>query len=78
MKLKFCHSARLEVCYCLVSFFAEVKIFNFWIKTMDYSPWFDFWESGKSFEKSMALCSKRKENLIALVSAAQHLRVWSY
>ena len=35
----------------MVSFFAEVKIFVFRPKTMDYSPWFDFWESQKSLEK---------------------------
>ena len=34
----------------MVSFFAEVKIFRFWPKTMDYNPWFDFWESKKSVE----------------------------
>ena len=33
-------------------FFAEVNIFNFW-PTMDYSPWFDFRESKKRFEKRM-------------------------
>ena len=32
------------------SFLAEVKIFIFRLKTMDYSPWFHFWESKKSFE----------------------------
>ena len=33
------------------SFFAKVKIFIFRSKTMDYSPWFSFWESKKSCEK---------------------------
>ena len=33
------------------SFFAEVKIFNFRPKTMDYSPWFHLSESEKSFEQ---------------------------
>ena len=33
------------------SFLAKVKIFIFRPKTMDYSPWFDFWESKKSLEK---------------------------
>ena len=32
------------------SFFDKVKIFIFRPKTMDYNPWFDFWESIKSFE----------------------------
>ena len=31
-------------------FFAKIKIFIFRPKTMDYSPWFYFWESKKSFE----------------------------
>ena len=47
MKLKFCQTACLEVCYRLESFIAEVKIFRFWQKTMDYNPWFDFWRSEK-------------------------------
>ena len=33
------------------SFFTKVKIFIFRPKTMDYSPWFDFWESKKSLEE---------------------------
>ena len=33
------------------SFFAEVKFSIFRPKTMDYTPWFDFWESEKRFEK---------------------------
>ena len=31
----------------MISCFAEIKIFQFWPKTMDYSPWFDIWESKK-------------------------------
>ena len=53
MKLKFCQTARLEVCYFLELFFAEVKIFIFRPKTMDYSSWFDFWESKKSSQKKI-------------------------
>ena len=53
MKLKFCQTTRLEVCYCLESFFAKVKIFRFWPKTMDYNPWFAFRQSKKVFEKSL-------------------------
>ena len=45
MKLKLCQTARLEVCYRLESFTAEVKIFRLWLKTVDYSPWFCFWRS---------------------------------
>ena len=33
----------------MVSFLAEVKIFIFRSKTMDYSPWFSFLGSKKSF-----------------------------
>ena len=32
-----CHSAALEVLFLMVSFFAEVEIFRFWPKTMDYT-----------------------------------------
>ena len=32
------------------SFLDKVKFFIFRPKTMDYNPWFDFWESIKSFE----------------------------
>ena len=37
------------------SFFAKVKIFIFRPKTMDYSPWFDFWKSEKGLEKRIPL-----------------------
>ena len=37
MKLKLCQFTALEVCFCVASFFAEVKVFNFWLKTMNYS-----------------------------------------
>ena len=33
------------------SVFAKVKISIFRLKTMDYSPWFSFWESKKSLEE---------------------------
>ena len=45
----------------MASFSAELKIFIFRPKTMDYSPWFDFWESEKSLEKSVPPESNRKE-----------------
>ena len=35
------------------SFLLDIKIFVFRPKTMDYSPWFDFWESEKVFEKKL-------------------------
>ena len=34
MKLKFCQTARLEVCYGMVSFFAKVKFSDF-----SQKPW---------------------------------------
>ena len=37
----------------MVSFLAKVEIFIFGPKSMDYSPWFDFWESKKFLEKRM-------------------------
>ena len=45
-------------------FFAKVKIFIFGSKTMDYSPWFQFWESKKCFEKMIALerASQEEQN----------------
>ena len=52
MKLKFV-VILLLICFCMVSFLAEVKIFSFWPETMDYSPWFDFWDSKNISEKSM-------------------------
>ena len=54
----------------MVSFFAELKISVFRPKTMDYSPWFDFWESKKSSEKSCHPKVIEKRNLMALVSVA--------
>ena len=50
MKLNLCHSGPLEMLFLMGSFFAEVKIFRFWPKTMDYSPLFRFLESKKSYE----------------------------
>ena len=35
------------ICLCMVSYFAEVKMFSFWPKTMDYSK--VFWQKLKSF-----------------------------
>ena len=57
MKLKFCQTARLEVCYGIVSFFAKVKIFRFRpiLKTMDYNPCFDFHSPKKVLRKACQL-----------------------
>ena len=41
MKMNLCHSAPLEMCFCMESFFAKTKIFRFWPKIMDYSQGFD-------------------------------------
>ena len=70
MKLKFCQTARLEVCYRLGSFLAKVKIFRFWPKTMDYNPWFDFRSPKKVVRKACQLNVHEKTNLMVLVSAA--------
>ena len=40
MKLRFVHSAPLDVLFCLVSVSAKVNFFSFWPKTMDYSQAF--------------------------------------
>ena len=69
MKLKFCQTARLEVCYGIVSFFAKVKIFKFWPKTMDYNPWLIF-GSQKVLRKACPFKEHEKRNLLMLVSAA--------
>ena len=47
MKLKFSPPAPLQMYFSLVSFLANVKIFRFWPKTMDYSK--AFWSKLSSF-----------------------------
>ena len=46
------------------SFFSEVKFFIFRLKTMDYSPWFHFWEFKKRFEIRIPLgrASQEEQN----------------
>ena len=44
-------NAPLEMLFLMEPLFDKVKIFQFWPKTMDYSPWFYLWESKKCFEK---------------------------
>ena len=51
-------------------FFAKVKIFRFWPKTMDYSPWFFFWECEIFLRKVCHSKGNEKRNLMALVSVA--------
>ena len=46
-KLNLHHSVPLEMCYCMVLLFAEVKFFRFWPKTMDYNK--AFWPKLSSF-----------------------------
>ena len=56
MKLKFTLLTPLEICFCMASFFAKFKFSDF-----GQSPWFDFSESKKSCEKSIASYRERKE-----------------
>ena len=51
-------------------FFAEVKFFRFWPKTMDYSPWFYFCKFKKVLRKLCHFKGKEKINLMVLVSVA--------
>ena len=60
----------ITMLYCLVLFLAKVKIFRFWIKTMDYNPWFDFQSPKKVLRKVCHLNGYEKRNLMMLVSAA--------
>ena len=52
------------------SFLAEVKIFRFWPKTMDYSQVFFFGSPKKVVRKVCHLKGNEKRNLMALVSVA--------
>ena len=54
----------------MVSFLAKVKISRFWPKTMDYSPWFDFFGSKKVVRKVSHLNRNEDRNLVVLVSVA--------
>ena len=54
----------------MVSFFAELKILIFRPKTMDYSPWFDFWSPKKVRRKLCHSKGNEKRNLMAFVSVA--------
>ena len=51
----------------MVPFFDKVKIFRFWPKTMDYSPWFDFCESEKVLRKICHSIGIEKRSLMVLV-----------
>ena len=50
------------------SFLAEIKMFTFWLKTMNYSPWFDFYKSKKVVRNVYHLKGYNKRNPMALVS----------
>ena len=69
--------------FVMKSFFAEVKIFIFRPKTMDYSPWFDFWESKNIYEKSIPSerASQEEQNGVNFSSVApssEELRVFEH
>ena len=49
-------------------FFAELKIFRIWPKTMDYNPWFDFWSPKKVMRKPYLL--KEKSNGVCFCCVA--------
>ena len=49
-------------------FFAKVKFFRFWSKTMDYSPWFDFGSPKNILREVYHSKENEKRNLMALVS----------
>ena len=51
-------------------FFAKVKFFVFRPKTMDYSPWFDFWSPKKVLRKVCHSIQIENRNLVAFVSVA--------
>ena len=63
----------------MVSFFADVKIFRFWPKTMDSIVRCFFLASLKKVLRKVYY-SKGNENrnLMTLISVAQHLRIGSY
>ena len=54
----------------MASLFADVKIFIFWPKTMDYNPWFDFGSPKKLLRKVCHTKLNEKRNVMALVSVA--------
>ena len=62
----------------MASFFTGDKIFRFWPKTMDYSPWFFFLESKKSFEKRIPPERASQEEQNGKISASWHLPVRCY
>ena len=51
-------------------FFAGIKIFRFWPKTVDYSPWFDFGSPKKVLRNVCHPKGNEQRNLMALVSVA--------
>ena len=60
------------------SLFDIVKIFRFWPKTMDYSPWVFFGSPKKVLRKVCHPKGNEKRNIMALVSVAWHVRAQSY
>ena len=53
----------------MVSFFAEVKIFRFWPKTMDYSQAFFSASPEKVLRKVYHSNGNEKRNVMTLISA---------
>ena len=79
------HSGRCyeaEICVILFLLRCPFIWYRFWPKSkfqiLDYSPWLYFRESKKVLRKVCHSIVNEKRNLMALVSAAQHLRVGSY
>ena len=70
MKLESHHSAPLEVPFVMASFFAEVQIFIFRPKSMDYSPCFFYWSPKNVLRKVCLLKGNEKRNLMAFISVA--------
>ena len=50
--------------------FAKIKIFIFRPKTMDYSPWFEFWESEKVCRKGYHQNEHLKASRMVQISAS--------
>ena len=73
-----CRSAPLEMLFSMKSFFAVVKIFRIWLKTMDYSPWFELWGSKKSLEERIPSERASQGEQNDKISTSQHLPVSIY
>ena len=61
------HSVPLELPFQMVSFLAEVKIFRFWPKTMDYNK--AFWPKSRCFHHNSSLGGAMKLNFTPFCSS---------